>query len=342
MGDLIGQSDATTNLFTLQDGQGSTRLTTDASGTTQDILTFDAFGNRADGFGRTATEQTTINHLYVGELYDEESGLYHLRARDYDPAIGRFASMDDGTVGARTNPISRNLYLYANADPVNYVDPSGHMSLGAVGIGIGISLSISIPINAYVAYHKIKAGADFGQAIMEAAINVGIDGLIGAVVPGAIRFAPYITKIRIGSSVARASSSVWNLAPFPRGQAIEKMILGRPAQIGGKPPGNFPVIDDFTDGLATSIKSIDLTAASYQNPATLIAKINEYAGKLSGFSSKKWGGVEITQDMIKGKLLVVATDNGAATPQQAKALAEFQRQARALWPDISIVIKQIP
>src|SRR5439155_18722074 len=55
--------------------------------------------------------------LFTGEQRDGDSGLYYLRARYYDPAIGRFPSHDPLPTG--------NLYAYAGNNPVNFVDPSG-------------------------------------------------------------------------------------------------------------------------------------------------------------------------------------------------------------------------
>ncbi|MEN3005375.1 RHS repeat-associated core domain-containing protein [Dehalobacterium formicoaceticum] len=45
--------------------------------------------------------------LYAGEYYDEESGLYYLRARYYDPTEGRFIS-EYSNEGKVTNPLSLN------------------------------------------------------------------------------------------------------------------------------------------------------------------------------------------------------------------------------------------
>ena len=55
---------------------------------------------------------------YCGEYFDEETGNYYLRARYYDPRIGRFITED---------PIrySLNWYTYANNNPVLFNDPTG-------------------------------------------------------------------------------------------------------------------------------------------------------------------------------------------------------------------------
>ena len=55
---------------------------------------------------------------YAGEYYDKETGTYYLRARYYDPVIGRFLREDP----ARH---STNWYLYCYCNPVRYTDPSG-------------------------------------------------------------------------------------------------------------------------------------------------------------------------------------------------------------------------
>ncbi len=48
------------------------------------------------------------------------SDLYYNRARDYDPVLGRYIQADPIGLGGGANP-----YLYANADPVNLIDPMG-------------------------------------------------------------------------------------------------------------------------------------------------------------------------------------------------------------------------
>ena len=64
----------------------------------------------------------------MGERFDADDGLYQLRARYYDPAGGRFLSRDPFD-GRPQSPVSLHRYLYANADPVNFNDPTGRETL---------------------------------------------------------------------------------------------------------------------------------------------------------------------------------------------------------------------
>ncbi|MGO4185412.1 RHS repeat-associated core domain-containing protein [Paenibacillus sp. TAF43_2] len=49
----------------------------------------------------------------------------YLRARYYDPSIGRFITKDTYE-GEITNPLTMNLYVYTANNPLRYIDPSGH------------------------------------------------------------------------------------------------------------------------------------------------------------------------------------------------------------------------
>ncbi|MFC4160746.1 RHS repeat-associated core domain-containing protein [Chitinimonas lacunae] len=125
--DPIAQTRNGLTQYLLADGMGSTRLLTDAAGAVTDTFVFDAFGNELE---RTGT--TTVTHLYRGEQYDPALAFYYLRARYYDPSTGRFPTMDS-FAGFAMDPPSLHKYAYAHADPVNKLDPSGHMTLQELG-----------------------------------------------------------------------------------------------------------------------------------------------------------------------------------------------------------------
>jgi len=63
---------------------------------------------------------------FAGGLYDQDTGLVHFGARDYDPFTGRWTAKDPILFkGGETS-----LYGYTGDDPVNFIDPTGLASCG--------------------------------------------------------------------------------------------------------------------------------------------------------------------------------------------------------------------
>lgn len=60
---------------------------------------------------------------FVGGTNDSSTGLVHLGAREYDPDIGRFISIDP--IIDEGDPQQMNGYAYANNSPVTFSDPDG-------------------------------------------------------------------------------------------------------------------------------------------------------------------------------------------------------------------------
>ncbi|MDA8335173.1 MAG: RHS repeat-associated core domain-containing protein [Peptococcaceae bacterium] len=106
--------------FYLQDGLGSVDALTDMNGLVLERYSYDAFGQpRVEG------ERISNPFMFTGEPYDQTDGLLYLRTRYYDPRIGRFLSQDT-FFGRLTDPLSENLYDYAENNPILNVDPTGH------------------------------------------------------------------------------------------------------------------------------------------------------------------------------------------------------------------------
>ena len=102
---------------------GSTTAITDSDGNIVERITYDTYGRPhfSDSEGNSLNSSSIGNTtLFQGREYDPETGLYHYRARTYDPIMGRFLQVDPlGYVD------SMNLYQAFNMNPVNYVDPLG-------------------------------------------------------------------------------------------------------------------------------------------------------------------------------------------------------------------------
>ncbi|MDE5984814.1 MAG: RHS repeat-associated core domain-containing protein, partial [Eubacterium sp.] len=63
---------------------------------------------------------------YRGYYYDNETGMYYLQSRYYDPELGRFISADDFNYIDSKPSIKLNAYAYCGNNPIKYVDPTGH------------------------------------------------------------------------------------------------------------------------------------------------------------------------------------------------------------------------
>ncbi|MGD0167348.1 MAG: RHS repeat-associated core domain-containing protein [Gaiellaceae bacterium] len=79
----------------------------------------------ANGGGAITNDGNPL--AFTGQYLDPVTGLYDLRARNYDPSVGRFTSVDP--LGYRDAP-EASPYGYARNDPTAGKDPSGK---GAVG-----------------------------------------------------------------------------------------------------------------------------------------------------------------------------------------------------------------
>jgi RHS repeat-associated protein len=107
-----------------------TFLLTDHHGTTTTQVSADAtqgITRRKTGiFGTTRGAQAgpwAGDKGFVGGTKDTDTGLTHLGAREYDPAIGRFISVDP--LMDLTDSQQLHGYTYANNNPVSLFDPDG-------------------------------------------------------------------------------------------------------------------------------------------------------------------------------------------------------------------------
>jgi RHS repeat-associated protein len=100
------------------DAHGSVTFLTDPAGAVTSTQAFDAWGNLLTSSGAATA------YRYQGQRWDEDVGLYQLRARWYEPGRGRFVT-GDPILGQERTPLSWNRYLYGNGDPANLIDPRG-------------------------------------------------------------------------------------------------------------------------------------------------------------------------------------------------------------------------
>ncbi len=105
-------------LWALSNNQGTVRDLVDSTGTIQNHITYDSFGQI------TTQTNTAVDFRfgYTGRELDQETGQYYYRARYYDAGVGRFISEDP--IGFTAG--DANLYRYVGNSPLNATDPSGN------------------------------------------------------------------------------------------------------------------------------------------------------------------------------------------------------------------------
>ena len=110
-----------------QDASGSTSHVANASGQLLEWYRYDLDGapffyNGSDN--PLLGSDNSVRHLFTGQQWYQDAGLYDLRNRFYSPDIGRFLQPDPiGFRGDRTN-----LYRYCRNNPVTRWDPFGVQS----------------------------------------------------------------------------------------------------------------------------------------------------------------------------------------------------------------------
>lgn len=306
----------------LSDHLGSTSVTADGAGTLLTSLKYTAYGEIRTGSSLT-------DYQYTGQRNEAEIGLYYYVARFYDPQLARFISAD--TIVPEPGSVKAyDRFAYVNGNPINYNDPSGHMAwLGEGGGSLAQAeydkqrneqLYCQVGYKTYCSYaqnHPIETAAFTIGGVAAAGLVGGAlgDVTVGTIIKVGGSATSILETINIACGgdcsdeqrlVQQTAQSVWKLNPFIRGMEIEN-ILGRSPQL----TQNYPVIDKFYNGVATSIKSIDLAAKTYQNIPRLINTVQGYANKLANWNGAKWGGYSIESDQILSRVLQLAIPNNS-------------------------------
>ena len=158
---LISRTDSSRTTYYLFNAHGDVVDLANSSGSSVKSYDYDAFGNEKSP---SASDRNPFR--YCGEYWDTETGTYYLRARYYDPLIGRFTQQDSHWTSANAiygdNPNqlaqredalgltsytyspqiscilqSGNLYVYCINDPINGSDEDGKSALAVAGLYAG-------------------------------------------------------------------------------------------------------------------------------------------------------------------------------------------------------------
>jgi hypothetical protein len=132
---------------------------------------------------------------------------------------------------------------------------------------------------------------------------------------------------------AQADAAAWKLGWAARGRYFE-------ARLGRELHENFPVIDKIPDGIATSIKSIDLNAPTYQDAGGLTRRLVKYVGEVSEFEEGQLAEDVVLPSDIKARALSLAVPKESITETQRAVIENVRRWARQLGNPVEIIINE--
>ena len=114
------RSNSSTVDYLMADPQGTASVS--VGGLTAEVSRryMDPFGNPR---GAATPNWNPKTHGFVNGIDDASTGLTHLGAREYDPKLGRFISVDP--ILDVSDPITLNGYRYGNNNPATFSDPTG-------------------------------------------------------------------------------------------------------------------------------------------------------------------------------------------------------------------------
>jgi hypothetical protein len=139
---------------------------------------------------------------------------------------------------------------------------------------------------------------------------------------GAALLAGGVPPVAAGeAAAAEQASEAWTYGWARRGQYFDQLLRD------GSLPPLFRTIDNFTDGAATSIKSIDLNAATYQDAARLTYRLNQYVDDLGDYAGGRLLATIVRLPDISDRVLNLVVPKGATTEVQRVAIEAAQARA---------------
>lgn len=209
------------------DGLGSIANVTSATGAAQWTYGYEPFGTTRTET-KNASKAPTNLLRFTGQLYDTATSLYDLRARQYDPASGRFLSLDPLAQGLARAPTSH--YVYASDRPTVLTDPSG-LCGWPTGPGSDESKLLRVCLQGAAGSLLLVAWEDpavdvleLGQAALDGCYEEAIVELVGQINPQAGRIVKFISNAHTAYNIGKKIGKLLTSAPRTVAPTAEQPI----------------------------------------------------------------------------------------------------------------------
>jgi RHS repeat-associated protein len=165
--EIIARLDANGDpLYYLTDSMGSVIGLVDAAGNIQSRIIYDGFGNVVSGDDGSSQGG---DFRFQGQWLESESGLYYMRARDYDSETGLFLSRDP--VDVQDQGVEAfNPYQFAFNNPLVFSDPTGMFSM----LEVNASINLQDILQSFKTYSVQQAKQELTGKIYEAIGNAAL------------------------------------------------------------------------------------------------------------------------------------------------------------------------
>ncbi len=287
--DVLGPATVSHNgtvYYYTRNAQGDITGIVNVSGSEVVSYSYDAWGDPTDVSGSMAATLGALNPFrYRGYVYDEETDLYYVSTRYYNPEICRWISAD-GYSSTGQGLLGSNMFVYCLNNPVNREDSDGRLASWIIGglIG-GIAGAVSSAIRGGNVLAGIEQGVisgliagatvDIALAIIETGGAAGIvfgglmaygGGYIGNIAgeegysyATTKSFAPIDTGMVERSHVA----GVWNVIALGQAQAVASAPMAPKSTIDVTNRGSVymrEVSRNMGDGVA---RKVDVASSAY-------------------------------------------------------------------------------